>query len=165
MKTCTKCGHDGPLEDFPKNRRNKDGYHGWCKPCHSGKMRELRQRDPERARAKDRASYAKNREHHAEKARGYRRAKYARNPDHKREEWYRLTAGADLDWIEVLLKDPCAYCGSRTNIEIDHIIPGINGWDNLTACCRSCNPSKGQKPMLLHLAHQNGCYEWRRDRE
>ncbi len=41
----------------------------------------------------------------------------------------------------------CAYCGSKDNLTIDHIIPlsrgGTNREDNLQCLCRDCNNLKG----------------------
>lgn len=41
----------------------------------------------------------------------------------------------------------CKYCGSESNLEIDHIFPfsrgGDHGENNLQVLCRSCNSSKG----------------------
>ena len=43
----------------------------------------------------------------------------------------------------------CQYCGSRKNLTIDHVIPRSRGgkdkWENLVACCASCNIKKGSK--------------------
>jgi len=43
----------------------------------------------------------------------------------------------------------CQYCGSRKNLTIDHVIPrskgGMDTWENLVACCSSCNIAKGNK--------------------
>lgn len=65
------------------------------------------------------------------------------------------------DFVEMLLDDPCCYCGTRTpravgtrpgRITIDHIIPMLSGggdtWANLTAACPSCNSRKGARPLL-----------------
>ena len=45
----------------------------------------------------------------------------------------------------------CQYCGTKKNLTIDHIIPrsrgGNNSWENLVACCVSCNLKKGNKPL------------------
>lgn len=42
----------------------------------------------------------------------------------------------------------CTYCGSRRDLEGDHILPlcrgGSNCFDNVTTACASCNRSKGQ---------------------
>ena len=43
----------------------------------------------------------------------------------------------------------CQYCGSYKNLTIDHVIPRSRGgkdtWENLVACCASCNIKKGSK--------------------
>lgn len=43
----------------------------------------------------------------------------------------------------------CQYCGSKNDLTIDHVIPkskgGQNTWENLVACCTSCNLKKGDK--------------------
>ena len=50
----------------------------------------------------------------------------------------------------ILLRDPCQYCGrifSPTELTLDHVIPksrgGGSNWDNLVACCKRCNNRKG----------------------
>ena len=41
----------------------------------------------------------------------------------------------------------CQYCGSRSNLTVDHVIPrskgGTSGWDNIVASCAPCNRRKG----------------------
>jgi 5-methylcytosine-specific restriction endonuclease McrA len=41
----------------------------------------------------------------------------------------------------------CQYCGSRTNLTVDHVIPkskgGGSSWDNIVASCAPCNRRKG----------------------
>ena len=43
----------------------------------------------------------------------------------------------------------CAYCGSKKQLTIDHIIPksrgGKNTWNNLISSCLSCNLKKGDR--------------------
>lgn len=43
----------------------------------------------------------------------------------------------------------CVYCGATRDLTIDHVIPrrlgGKTTWENLVACCRSCNTRKGDK--------------------
>lgn len=43
----------------------------------------------------------------------------------------------------------CQYCGSKYDLTIDHVIPRSKGgddtWENLVACCSSCNLKKGDK--------------------
>src|SRR6201984_1966603 len=44
---------------------------------------------------------------------------------------------------------PCQYCGSRSNLTVDHVIPrskgGSSSWDNIVASCAPCNRRKGDR--------------------
>lgn len=53
MKTCTECGHTGPLEDFHKNPTMKDGHLNQC----TGYVRKYNR---ERWRSKPRVSKKPN---------------------------------------------------------------------------------------------------------
>jgi len=48
--------------------------------------------------------------------------------------------------IKMKLPQQCIYCGSRSNLSLDHIVPthrgGTDGGDNVVWACRSCNSSK-----------------------
>ena len=57
----------------------------------------------------------------------------------------------------ILLRDrnSCQYCGvvlSAGELTLDHVLPrsrgGLSTWENLVACCHSCNRRKGNQ--LLH---------------
>ena len=41
----------------------------------------------------------------------------------------------------------CQYCGSRSNLTVDHVVPrskgGVSSWDNIVASCAPCNRRKG----------------------
>lgn len=41
----------------------------------------------------------------------------------------------------------CMYCGSHTDLTIDHVIPksqgGRDAWENLATACQTCNSKKG----------------------
>jgi 5-methylcytosine-specific restriction endonuclease McrA len=43
----------------------------------------------------------------------------------------------------------CQYCGSRSNLTVDHVIPrskgGSSTWDNIVASCAPCNRRKGDR--------------------
>ena len=47
----------------------------------------------------------------------------------------------------------CQYCGARTSLTVDHVIPrskgGGSGWDNIVASCAPCNRRKADR-----LPHQ-----------
>lgn len=42
-------------------------------------------------------------------------------------------------------KHQCAYCGSKEDLEIDHIIALSEGKENLQILCSVCNAKKGGK--------------------
>ena len=50
----------------------------------------------------------------------------------------------------------CQYCGSRSNLTVDHVIPrskgGSSSWENIVASCAPCNRRKGDR-----LPRQAGC--------
>ena len=53
----------------------------------------------------------------------------------------------------------CCYCGCKTKLSLDHMIPQLKGGpdaaDNITYACRSCNSSKGPKDMVQWLLWKN----------
>lgn len=54
--------------------------------------------------------------------------------------------------ITKLYTSPCTYCGSLSDITIDHIVPiskgGNHSIGNLTSACKSCNSSKKDKLLI-----------------
>src|SRR5213082_38074 len=51
----------------------------------------------------------------------------------------------------------CQYCGARSNLTVDHVIPkskgGASSWENIVASCAPCNRRKGD-----HLLRQVGMH-------
>src|SRR5262249_26956835 len=51
----------------------------------------------------------------------------------------------------VLARDDgaCQYCGARSNLTVDHVIPrskgGGSSWENIVASCAPCNRRKGDR--------------------
>lgn len=84
-------------------------------------------------------------------------AKLRRSGSRSFSERFRKADQAALLYETILLGDPCSYCGAEPVgfSGPDHIEPFIFGgggeWENLTAACRACNSSKGDKPLLLWL--------------
>ncbi|MGF1533436.1 MAG: HNH endonuclease [Bernardetiaceae bacterium] len=43
----------------------------------------------------------------------------------------------------------CLYCGAKTNLTLDHVVPrskgGRTSWTNLVTACQSCNSEKGDR--------------------
>lgn len=64
-----------------------------------------------------------------------------------------------LAWINILMQDPCPYCGLAGCDTVDHITPvikrdqlntgfGKDHWTNLTACHKRCNLQKGSNGVI-----------------
>jgi 5-methylcytosine-specific restriction endonuclease McrA len=72
-----------------------------------------------------------------------------------RHRWRAQSAAVSPELIGVIRADPCAYCGSRVDLTVDHIDALAAGDqhvpENLAAACRSCNASKKERPLLLFL--------------
>jgi len=61
--------------------------------------------------------------------------------------------------LRVLSRDgyTCTYCGQPEADQVDHVVPIARGgdiynMDNLVACCRMCNLSKGTKTKAFFLS-------------
>jgi 5-methylcytosine-specific restriction endonuclease McrA len=80
---------------------------------------------------------------------------YVRIPrDTHRRKITRRAVFARDDWT-------CQYCGSRSNLTVDHVVPRSKGggstWDNIVASCAPCNRRKGNslpRQVGMHLLKQ-----------
>ena len=68
---------------------------------------------------------------------------YVRVPrDAHRRKITRRAVFARDDWT-------CQYCGARSNLTVDHVIPRSKGgpstWDNIVASCAPCNRRKADR--------------------
>jgi hypothetical protein len=63
--------------------------------------------------------------------------------------------GQTREFLNVLVRDPCAYCGSHERVGADHIDPSRHTGDssiaNLTGACAPCNYEKDDSYLLEHL--------------
>lgn len=57
-------------------------------------------------------------------------------------------------WREILLRDPCVYCG-KPSAHLDHIHPesrgGVGDWTNRAPVCDDCGRFKGDGSVLQFL--------------
>jgi 5-methylcytosine-specific restriction endonuclease McrA len=60
--------------------------------------------------------------------------------------------------IKALYEQPCFYCGSKTQIQIDHVVPisrgGTHSLGNIVPACWKCNIAKSNKLLV----------EWKNER-
>ena len=51
----------------------------------------------------------------------------------------------------------CQYCGARSNLTVDHVIPrskgGESSWENIVASCAPCNRRKGDMTPIQANMH------------
>lgn len=131
-----------------------------CAECHRLDQLERYKSDREAFRTRAR-EYARQ---HKTEARARHKAWRDANVGHVRayslEQARARHAGRTkegTEYIEILRRDPCAYCGGRADA-IDHIEPlargGGNTWENLASACGSCNSKKRDKVLLLFLLAQ-----------
>lgn len=166
-KSCNRCGLVKPLDAFHRDKRNRDGRQGQCKPCRNAVVAAWQERNPDRVRA------ASNRwkERNPERVRAYSKKYWRENAElekARREAWMTRNPGVDA-YYSRLRRDRkrgaqgdcsfsqlqarwdfyggrCWMCGTAADT-IDHVIPLARGgseWpSNLRPACRSCNSSKG----------------------
>lgn len=59
--------------------------------------------------------------------------------------------GVEISRKNIIKRDQgkCQYCGSKSNLTVDHVHPKSRGgpdtWENLTTACVKCNNKKGNR--------------------
>lgn len=123
--------------------------------------------NPQKRKESNRKSQIKRRDKHAAYMRQYRidkpemrrewaiknpekqRALYSERSSRKRASAIYKVQSAELIALRTM---PCIYCGSRREIQIEHIIPLARGGEhkigNLAPACRACNMSKKDKFVM-----------------
>lgn len=163
---CSRCKQAKPASDFVSTFKH-------CSRCREYLRRyavEHRERlnlarrsryraNPEPAKQRTREWARRNRERNVARASAWNKANRGRANKSMNRAWHKRqrVPYTDAGWAyrEILLTDPCSYCGGPAG-EVDHIDPIANGgdgdWPNLTAACRSCNAQKHARSLLAYLA-------------
>lgn len=136
MPVCIDCGRELPLEDFPKNGKDKDGatrHRPDCKLCYSVKRKGSKKKH----------------------------SKFCSNTKHRTGESEVLSLD---DWRATLanFNGRCMYCGKpasrRLILTRDHIVPVSKGGKttrhNIGPACRFCNTSKNGEDMEVWYRKQ-----------
>lgn len=119
--------------------------------------KKWREENPERYAARKQEYYLRTRERDRERKAGYK-ARYVReNKERVNNTTQRRRARKKQNGVCVvtakelqrIYSSPCLYCGSTTQISVDHVIPiyrgGRHSIGNLVPACKACNSSKGTK--------------------
>lgn len=153
LKTCTFCGEEKLLTDFPKNGVDKNGkvkYRDDCKTCYNIRRRENR-----------------TKKKHTDFIGGQKR-RGEENPNFSHQEWKECL---------IFFGGECAYCGGTTRkgqrLTRDHLEPVSQGGrtiqSNIVPACSSCNSSKGAEDFKTWFMKQpffsqerlNRIFKWR----
>ena len=167
-KACSRCKQVQPLLNFTKIARKPGKYVSECKPCRAKLSAEFRINKPDKAKEYRKNYEVSHREYFREKSRKRRAANpekmaasyaewYKKNPESRVKRRHEYRARKYSNGVFVVSKKEivklrsgaCFYCGSRTNIQIDHVIPvsrgGRHSVGNLVSACSQCNQRKNQK--------------------
>ena len=153
LKYCPKCGQVKAITEFHKNGSTLRSF---CKKC-----------EIERSRlSKESTGYYRRPEVKArrnEASRRYKRAKYRFDEEyrvaelircHNRRKLVMETTLTPLEWLSIVeqFNYSCAYCGSKHNLTMDHVVPvargGLTEYYNIVPACKSCNSSKNAKDVI-----------------
>lgn len=167
-KLCIKAKNKQWRLNNPEKQKeiNKRNNHDWYwknrdKALHANK--KWRKNNPEKRIQINLRWWKNNREDLIKKNKKWK----TEHPEsHRHQNSKRRSIGVGLrrtdketqEYISILLKDTCSYCGSKDKITMDHITPisagGLHHWSNLTAACSKCNGSKHIKTMLDFLKYR-----------
>jgi len=177
-KTCTGCGKEKLLKEFPIKKEMRDGRHSHCRECrnkyHSKYRKSERGKETQkRFKLKDIRKYRK---YHAEYERKRRKTEEFKlySIEYEKKEERRISRrlrqrkrNIKLSKNNVTTKDilnlleiqnrKCFYCGCElVDYQIDHFIPLSKGGEhiieNIVIACISCNLSKNDK-MPMEFAY------------
>lgn len=77
--------------------------------------------------------------------------------------WFVGRCGGRSEGDAYLLKDPCCYCGGRSD-SIEHVIPvslgGQSHYGNKVGACRLCNSRRSRQPFMPWLVKQHRDRGW-----
>lgn len=138
IKYCPSCNTVLPITAFYKLKGGLTT--GFCKDCErqrsNASKREAYKADP----------YAKDKE---------------RIRTHARRAAVRADAYTIAEWLSVveLFNNSCAYCGSKHNLTMDHVVPialgGTNTYRNIIPACKSCNSRKNSTELIAWYTAQS----------
>lgn len=147
QKTCTKCDTLKNLGEFPRDKKNKDGYSNQCKACR-------------------RAYKKKNAESIAETRKKYKDTPTARFAAYKYSAKYRgylwkLTFKQFMKFWKL----SCVWCGdSIETIGLDRIDPEKPyELHNVEPCCKHCNRMKSDLSSIEFLKHVKKIYKFSKE--
>lgn len=188
-KYCRYCNSFKPLNEFHKRTVSEDGAGFRCKSCNQSYQKEYylshkeitikrasewNTNHPERRREITTKSLD-NRRIPMRETRRLQANEWRKNnleharvigliAVHRRKAREMLVKGnlshSDAELLIAKAKGLCVYCGKKTKLTLDHVIPiskgGANSSRNIIPCCKSCNSQKGTKTVEDWLYSTHG---------
>lgn len=146
-KVCTKCGIEKPLEQFHKNKTNKDWLHWRCKECMKEYYNNVHKKVYEDNKEYILEQHKRRRQNNKEHVKEYKK-KY--NREHKKELWIQRERRRKEKWYRIvhqktdrfILKNNlrhtlCDICWWWWDIEFHH--PDYSKRHEWIFVCRSCH--------------------------
>jgi len=141
MRMCKSCNAQRQSIYYKKNKQRllqqKQTYYQENRPLLLVNAQEYRDKNPEKRQDAMKRSYAKNPYLYKATATRYKARK-------RNAGIFKVSVKED----KKLRNSPCFYCGSKDNIQIDHIVPvsrgGRHSIGNLVAACQKCNTQKNK---------------------
>lgn len=171
-KHCWKCDEWKPAASFSKDKSRRDGLQAQCKDCNRSHYSENKRRIQAKNRTWEVAHPERVREYRQRRVANGKHSDYIRrwkreHPDkvarahQQRSQRMQVTdeVQREIDeYTQVILSDPCVYCGCRSE-QADHIVPlsrsGQHDWTNLAPVCAPCNVTKHTKGLLEFLMYRD----------
>lgn len=153
LKYCPKCGQTKAITEFHKNGSTLRSF---CKECEIKRSKLNKEstgyyRRPEvRAKRNEDSRLCKQAKYRFDEE--YRIAELIRC--HNRRKLVTETTLTPLEWLSIVeqFNHSCAYCGTKHNLTMDHIVPISKGGkttaNNIIPACSSCNSSKQTKDVV-----------------
>lgn len=145
MQKCVCCGEEKSEDDFSKNGRGRNRRRQ-CKRCRAERKKVLRARAPPEVRlAKSRRW---NETVKKQRVSPEHMARYVLMEARKRDKSKGFLTTITLQDVELMLKEPCLYCGDTLmRITLDRIDNGLGYLvENVVPACIRCNYARRDMP-------------------
>ncbi len=140
MKQCTKCQQSKEFCEFPRNKKNKDGYDSYCKVCRNEKNKLYRDSNIEKCKQTRKVHYQKNidkmRENKRKDVKKYKQQKIAYDLEYRKNNKDKIRQ-YKKDWEKLHKDDPIFKIKRNLRRRVHHVIKGYSKSDstfNLIGC-------------------------------
>jgi 5-methylcytosine-specific restriction endonuclease McrA len=152
-KRCYKCSETKKVKHYGLNKARKDGLTAYCLSCTRAYLREWKSNNKDKVKAEGRRYRATHSAAILERKKAWRKKNPAReslsviaSSHNKRARRLGLPGHLtvqDVLWIYEYYGEKCMDCGTRENLELDHVKPmslgGANFPSNIQLTCTKCN--------------------------